>query len=304
MTGARAAIDRIEALIHQDVGRNTETLFAATRGGLARMAAAIAADPAPRIGFVTGFFVPDGQPPAAETDGPVGVALFASGLSRAGVTCRVITDEPCAAGCAAALAGAGLGDVPLDVVPLGASLDDAIAAWRAAGISLALAVERCGRSASGPPRNMRGGDISAHTQPLDALFLAGPWMTAAIGDGGNELGTGALPLGLVASHVAQGDHIACVTPAHHLMMAGVSHWGCYALAAALALLRPDWRQAMLACLDPVLDLAILQAMLTEGPAVDGVTLERTATIDGLAMAAHHAHLAAIRAVVEEVVANA
>jgi hypothetical protein len=298
MTRAGARIDRIEALIHHDVGRNTDTLFAATRGGLARMAEAMAREQSPRIGLVTGFFVPDGQPPAAETDGPVGVALLAAGLTGAGLSCRVITDGPCADGCAAALRGANLNHVPLDVVPLGASQDDAIATWRNDGITWAVAIERCGRSASGPPRNMRGGDISPHTQPLDDLFRAGPWATAAIGDGGNELGTGALPWDLVAAHVAQGDRIACVTPADHLVMAGVSHWGCYALAAALAILRPDWRSALLACLDPVLDLAILQAMLTEGPAVDGVTLERTPTIDGLAMAAHHERLSAIKAVVD------
>ena len=34
-----------------------------------------------RVGLITGFFVPLGSPPAAETDGPVGAALLARGLA-------------------------------------------------------------------------------------------------------------------------------------------------------------------------------------------------------------------------------
>ncbi len=290
----RALIDRIETLIHEDVGRNVGPLFAATAGGLWRSAHALATDPAPRIGLLTGFYVPLAIPPAAETDGPIGAALLAAGLSRAGVPVRMMTDRPCASGCDAALRGAGLGDLPLDIVNLNAPLEPATETWRKAGITWAMAIERCGRTQSGPPRNMRGVDISAHTAALDDLFLAGPWDTIAIADGGNEMGTGALPRTLMARHVAHGDLIACVTPASHLIMAGVSHWGCYAMLAALAILRPDWREAMLSCLDPALDLTIMQTMMTEGPAVDGVSQRQEPTIDTLDMTTHHRKLAAIQ----------
>lgn len=291
-------IDRIEALIHQDVGRNVGALFGATKGALRRAARALAADPAPRIGFLTGFFVPLGSPPAAETDGPVGTALLAAGLARAGVPCRVLTDAPCADGCTAALRGAEA-EIPLDVVALDAPLGDAIATWREADIGWALAIERCGRSAGGPPRNMRGIDISPHTAALDELFLAGPWQTMAIGDGGNEIGFGALPRPLVTQHVAEGELIACVTPATHLMLAGVSHWGCWALLAALALLRPDWASALRASLDPALDRRVLETMVRDGPAVDGVLQRQGPTIDALSLEVHHAKLTAITAVLDD-----
>jgi hypothetical protein len=294
---ARDTIDRIEALIHQDVGRNVSALFSATQGGLWRAASALAADPAPRVGFLTGFYVPLGQPPAAETDGPVGTALVAASLFRAGVACRVLTDAPCASACAAALRGAGAGAVPLDVVELGGPLDDVIAGWRDDGVTWAIAIERCGRSADGPPRNMRGLDISAHTALLDDVFLAGPWDTIGIGDGGNEIGLGALPRDLIARHVANGALIACTTPASHLVMTGVSHWGCYALMAALAVLRPDWRAAMLDGLRPAADEAAFRTMMDEGPGVDGVTQRQSATIDGIALSEHHAKLAEIRSLV-------
>jgi len=298
MTNAKQTlIDRIETLIHTDVGRNMAPLFAAAKGGLGRAAAALAAEPAPRIGLLTGFFVPLGTPPAAETDGPAGTALLAAALTRAGVACRVLTDTPCADGCAAALRGAGLANLPLDVVAIGEPLAGAIAGWRDKGIGFVIAVERCGRSAGGPPRNMLGVDLSAHTAPLDELFVAGPWRTIAIGDGGNEIGLGALPRSLVVRHVVHGELIACVTPAEHLVMAGVSHWGCYGLIAALAAMREEWRAAMLSCLDPLLDSLILKTMVFEGPAVDGVSHHQSLSIDAIDIATHHAKLGAIRELV-------
>jgi hypothetical protein len=173
-----------------------------------------------------------------------------------------------------------------------------IAAWRAQGVRLALAVERCGRTSDGTARNMRGDDVGAFTTLLDDLFLAGPWRTIAIGDGGNEIGMGALPPGLIAAHIAHGEAIACVTPADHLILSGVSHWGAYALLGGLAALRDDWRAALLACLDPERDRMILEAAVRRGPAVDGVTRRQTVTIDSIPCETHHAVMAAIRAVVE------
>ena len=95
------------------------------------------------------------------------------------------------------------------------------------------------------PRNMRGEDVSPWSAPLDRLFTAGPWRTIAIGDGGNEVGMGALPAGLVAREVPLGSTIACVTPAEFLITAGVSHWGAYGLIAGLAVREPAWRQTLL-----------------------------------------------------------
>ena len=154
-TDRAAAVGRIEALIHEEVGRNISGLFTAAKGGLWQAASALAAAVRPSVGIVTGFYVPLGTPPAAETDGPVGAAMLAGALTQVGVPCRVVTDEPCRATCAAALRGM---DVPLDVVPLGGAVDDAVALWRRSGVTHALSIERCGISADGAPRNMRGGD--------------------------------------------------------------------------------------------------------------------------------------------------
>jgi D-glutamate cyclase len=294
----QAVVDEIERTVQSDVGRNIGALCEAARGGLWRAASGLAAASPCRVGLITGFFVPFGSPPAAETDGPVGTALLARGLAEIGIACRLATDEPCRNACAVALAAAGAVEVPVDAVAIGASLAPMIDAWRAAGVTHAISIERCGRSADGAPRNMRGEDISAFTAPLDELFVARPWDTIAVGDGGNEIGMGALPRALIARHVEHGETIACVTPAHHLIVAGVSHWGVYALLGALAVIRADWRAGLLQCLDPALDRRILQATLSNGPAVDGVSRAQAATIDNFDLAFHHQTLRAIRTLAE------
>ena len=264
-------INAIERVIHEDVGRNLTPLFAAGTGGLYSAASAIASTPAPRLGLITGFFVPLGAPPAAETDGPVGAALLAAGLSAVGVRCRIATDTLCASACAAALRAASVAHVPIDAAAPGEDMSQLAAVWAAHGVTTAVAVERCGPAHDGVPRNMRGADLSVWTSPLHLLFEAGPWGTVAIGDGGNEIGMGALPAALIARHIANGAAIACTTPAQHLIVAGVSNWGCYALLGALAVLRADWRAGLLEWLDEDRDAAILAETVRHGPAVDGVT---------------------------------
>lgn len=294
----RSIVDQIERLIQVDVGRNISALFDAASGGLWGAASALASRRAIKIGLITGFYVPLGSPPAAETDGPVGAALLAKGLEEVGIPCRLATDQPCRDACAAALAGAGASTVPIDAVAAGGSLADLVGTWRQADITHAISIERCGRSADGAPRNMRGLDISSYTAPLDDLFIAGQWETIAVGDGGNEIGMGSIPRSLIAQNVDHGETIACVTPAQHLIVAGVSNWGAYALIGALATLRRDWYPKLLSCLDETLDRAILEATVNYGPAVDGVSRLRALTVDNLDLAIHHGKLRGIRTLVE------
>jgi hypothetical protein len=292
----RALIDRIEAVIQRDVGRGMDAVFRAARGGLHGAVHALADGHAPRIGLITGFFVPGGDPPAAETDGPAGAALLAFGFLGAGLQCRLATDTVCASACRVALDRAGAGLVPVDHVALDEGVDALVDRWRAEDIDWVIAIERCGPSADGRARNMRGADISAHAAPLDRLFSAGPWRTIAIGDGGNEIGMGCIPRALIAEHVPLGALNGCVVPADYLIAAGVSHWGAYAVLAALALLRPDWAEALRAGLDPALDRAVVEAMVRHGPAVDGVTRRREHTIDALEMEVHRGVMEAVLAV--------
>ena len=276
-------IAAIEALVCRDVGRKTVELITASAGELA--AAASSLGEATRVGLITGFFVPRGEVAAPETDGPVGTALLAAALAACGVPARIAVDTPCAGAVRAAVDAAG-GDVAVDEVGVDEGLDRLIGDWRSTGVSHAVAIERCGRSADGRPRNMRGVDVSPWTAPLDDLFLAGPWIRLAVGDGGNEIGMGKLPPGLIARTVPNGEKIACVTSCDRLVVAGVSNWGAYGLMAALAVVRPDWAAKIATFLTAERDLAVTRATVDKAGAVDGVTAQREATVDGFGPEIH------------------
>jgi hypothetical protein len=278
-------IAAIEALVCRDVGRKTAELIAASAGELAAAGQELAA--ATSVGLITGFFVPRGEVAAPETDGPVGTALLAAALAACGVPARIAVDTPCAGAVRAAVSAAG-GGVAVDEVGVDESLDRLIGDWRSAGVSHAVAIERCGRSADGRPRNMRGVDVSPWTAPLDDLFLAGPWIRLAVGDGGNEIGMGKLPPGLIARTVPNGEKIACVTSCDRLVVAGVSNWGAYGLMAALAVARPDWAAKIATFLTAERDLAVTRATVDKAGAVDGVTAQREATVDGFGPEIHGA----------------
>ena len=280
-------IAAIEAVVCRDVGRKTQQLIDATAGGLGAAAESLAG--ATSVGLITGFFVPRGDVAAPETDGPVGTALLAAALAACGVPARIAVDTPCAAAVRAAVAEAG-GGVAVDEVGVddGAAIARLTEAWRGARVTHALAIERCGRSGDGRPRNMRGVDVSPWTAPLDELFLGGPWTKLAVGDGGNEIGMGRLPAGLIARTVPNGAEIACVTSCDHLVVAGVSNWGAYGLMAALAVLRAEWSGTIAKFLTAERDLAVTRAIVDQAGAVDGVTALSEATVDGFGPEVHGA----------------
>jgi hypothetical protein len=293
MSPRKSEFDAIEALVCRDLGRGTQALIDATRGELADAARSLAA--ATSVGLITGFFVPRGDVAAPETDGPVGTALLAASLAACGVAARIAVDSPCADAVRAAVGSAGH-DVTVDEMGVvdRPGLDRVIEAWRQAGVSHAVAIERCGIAADGRARNMRGVDVSPWTAPLDDLFLGGPWRKIGVGDGGNEIGMGKLPAGLIARHVPNGAQIACVTSCDHLVVAGVSNWGAYGLMAALSLVRPEWSRTIAKFLTAERDLAVTRAVVSEGGAVDGVTARREATVDGFGPKVHGALIDGLR----------
>ncbi|MGD9883017.1 MAG: glutamate cyclase domain-containing protein [Reyranella sp.] len=277
----------IEALVCRDVGRKTADLIAASAGGLGDAARALAG--ARSVGLITGFFVPRDGVTAPETDGPVGSALLACALAACGLPVRIAVDTPCADAVRAAVATAG-GGVTVDEVGVvdAAGIARVIRAWQEASVSHAVAIERCGRSADGRPRNMRGVDVSAWTAPLDELFVGGDWTRIAIGDGGNEIGMGRLPAGLIARSVPNGEQIACVTSCDHLVVAGVSNWGAYGVMAALAVQHAEWSGIIRKFLTAERDLAVTRAIVEQAGAVDGVTARREPTVDGFGAEIHGA----------------
>jgi len=293
MSPRKSELAAVEAVVCRDVGRKTQPLIDATRGELAAAASALVQ--ATSVGLITGFFVPRDEVRAPETDGPVGTALLAAGLSACGVAVRIAVDSPCADVVRMAVREAG-GDVPVDEVGVDdrPGIDRVIEAWHRSGTSHVVAIERCGRSRDGRPRNMRGVDVSPWTAPLDDLFSAGPWTRIGVGDGGNELGMGKLPTDLIAAAVPNGERIACVTGCDHLVVAGVSNWGAYGLMAASALLRESWAPTIVKFLTAECDLAVTRAVVEKAGAVDGVSGRREATVDGFGADVHAAVINELR----------
>ncbi len=283
-------ISRIEKVISIDVGRGIDELASAARGGLFSATNSIAAHPAPRIGIITGFYIPHATPPAAENDGPVGAAHLLAGFLGAGFSARIATDSPCADVIRATVA-ASKTNTKIDIAAIntgdeGDTIKSIAKAWRDDGITHVISIERCGKCIDGKPRNAQGHDISAHTAPLDELFLGGDWETIAIGDGGNEIGMGALNPELIEKNIKNGGEIACVTPARHLIVAGVSNWGAWGLLAATALLLPQKRDELLKTITPEMELEMLTHINQHGPSVDGMSGKTKQAVDGLEFQFH------------------
>jgi hypothetical protein len=290
------AIRSIEHVIHEDIGRNVHTLFAATVGSLFRAALTLCAAKRPSLAIVTGFYVSQCAHPAAGTDGPVGAAFLLKALHHLGIPGRMATDRHCAPVCRAALDAAQIPTL-LDVL----SEPDEVAyqanRWHADGVTYVLAIERPGRSADGKPRNIRGEDLSPYHLPLDDFIRDKRWTSLAIGDLGNELGMGSVPSECIPKSIPEGRTIACVTPADHLIAAGVSDWGTFALLGSIALLKPRWRVPLLHALDEGSYARILENTVKDGPAIDGFTRAPSLSVDGICLERHTAKIQQIREIV-------
>jgi hypothetical protein len=141
-------------------------------------------------------------------------------------------------------------------------------------VSHLVAVERPGPAVDGRCYSMRGLDITEHHADVEGLFRRRG--TVGIGDGGNEVGMGKLPAGMIARNVPHGAKIACRVATDHLLVAGISNWGAWALGAGLCLLRG-------AALNIDLDqeYRLLERMAKEGRLVNAGTGRHEPAVDGV-----------------------
>jgi hypothetical protein len=280
-------------------------LFSACPDDLRKASSSLVAMFDPVVAVVTGFYIPAADPPAFETDGPLGAVFLARALGPLGIPVVLVSDEGCLPALRIGLEAAGREDVPVV---------DLAAPWPAhlPRPTNLVAIERVGpnhteesiRASPGafpevidaflaevsPERrgrcySMRGRDITEHTGPGHVLFERSPeqrrdLITIGIGDGGNEIGMGKVPWEVIHRNIPRGGLIACRVPTDYLIVAGVSNWGAYALGAGVALQREGALPADL--FDPDREADILRAMVERGPLVDGVLGRPSLTVDGLA----------------------
>ncbi|MCI0702384.1 MAG: DUF4392 domain-containing protein [Planctomycetia bacterium] len=301
-----------------------DNLFTATRGDFEAACRSIADDPVSGVAILTGFYIPTATPPAAETDGPLGAIHLAVLLTALGYQAVVLIDSWGKQAIETGLRRTGLAwdritnpfelrasghrTVPVWTVPPHSHPWYAFQAldWHHAieGYALrhAVAIERVGPSRQdGRPYSMRGRDLSEFTAPMHHLIEECHRMrpqvgTIGIGDGGNEIGMGKVSWNTVNRNIPSGAQIACRVPTDQLIVAGVSNWGAYALAAGVYVLRGVKPSRDL--FDPDREREILEVMVREGPLVDGVTGKQTATVDGLSWDEYVKPLVRIREILE------
>lgn len=201
--------------------------------------------------LVSGFIMRDYGLP--ETDGPIGAAVLARALAVGlGAIPVGVSEEqvvPCMRACFAA---AGLIPASLEDIRSGRNrcaftgfpVDRAEAEAAATALldrlqpKALIAVERPGAGSDGRYHGGGGFDISGFTAHTDALFAEAKRrgiLTIGVGDLGNELGLGVVAED-VRAEVPLGAVIAAEQAADIAVVANISNWGAYGIAAVLAAL--------------------------------------------------------------------
>jgi len=288
--------DLVDQILALDPGHRDIAAFS-TPGAALKAARALRA--ARRVLIVTGFTV---EPDMPETDGPPGAAVLGRALRRLGARVTYVTDATNVSLVEAALKTL---DEPSDVLVYPGEADGARRLLASEKPTHLVAIERPGRNRAGDYLNMRGDSVAEWNAPIDELFVIcsggrehglkrgwrkkgatrlrglGRPVTIGIGDGGNEIGMGAVRAKITRLDALRA-RIATVVPVDHLVVAGVSNWGGYGIVAALARLTgSDLLHT------PDIERRLIKACVAVG-ACDGVTRRREPTVDGLAADTHAA----------------
>jgi len=320
-SAVKTLIDRIDVAIRRDPARRGLLGAAGEPLGPGELesAARSLAGAGRHAVIVTGFYIPTAEPPAAETDGPPGAVALAATLVRLGLRMTLVTDLLCASALRAAARAARL---PEDSVRSFGTPEEFRSFLEAASaVTHLVAVERvgpcysvdqvrtrCGEEAAARfrdtvPRefwsrclNMRGLPIEEWTVDFSGPFESPPpgVTTIGLGDGGNELGLGKFAWTDLAARLdgLADPRILCRVAADHAVVAGTSNWAAFGLAAATAAIagRPE----VFADVTAESQRAVIEAMVRDGPAVDGVTRRFEATVDGLSLRTYLGPLEEIR----------
>ncbi|MCH4890837.1 DUF1445 domain-containing protein [Acidaminobacter sp. JC074] len=216
------------------------------------------------ITLVTGFAIRSSM--SGETDGPLGAMFLARALEILGKEVRVVTDVYSL-------------DQLLGLKKLLKLNTEVTGDFSYSETDCIFAIERPGKSNEGTYNNMRGNDISDIVEDTDTMiesYINKGTPFIALGDGGNEVGFGKV-YDYIKDHVPSGDKICANLAAKELLVAGVSNWGAYVLVAMMEVLT-----AKNLLHDLELEKKALACIVSLG-SVDGLTGERTLSVDGYSL---------------------
>lgn len=216
--------------------------------------------------LTTGFYVAG----HAETDGPLGTVSVAQALKNLGFTPVIVTDDICRG----LFESEGL---PVEYVDTSAGKDIYQKLLDRYQPVCLISIERCGRNLENKYANMRGVSITEQTACIDLMFdlaRSRHILTVGIGDGGNEIGMGNLK-DIISEKLELNP---CTVPVDDLIIATVSNWGAYGLAAYLSIMTKTYilpaYQVMANYLNRIVALGC----------VDGVIKKPQQTVDGFSSA--------------------
>lgn len=317
---------RMRDIIQEDVGNRglrtdpARNLITSCAPDFQRACQSIADTPQPRVAVVTGFFIPAGQPPSGETDGPLGALFLARALTPLGIRVVLATDAFCTPALSAGLAACGLEtQVPLITLPsFGLSQNLSPAAYweafarRTGPLTHLIALERVGPShtlASFQAQHkeetpadadrafsqelpeeardrcftMRGRDITANMSPAHWLFEAGQQTPGIVTIGIGD-GGNEIGMGKIAWEIIQRNIPRGGQVACRVATHHLIVCGVSnwgAYALATGVRALRHAAADATLFDVDRERQRLQIMVERGPLVDGVTGLPTATVDGL-----------------------
>ena len=229
-----------------------------------------------------------------ETDGPLGTANLAFAFESIGVPVWLLTDEEAYWVVNAAVTRRGCKCRPLMLPKYEA--DEFIAAQLdAIKPSHVLTIERPGKARDGHYHNMRGGIIDAMFVDASSIIEAARERgitTISIGDGGNEIGMGALAE-TIEKYVPHGEAICAREVADIALISGVSNWWGWGVSALLSRM---YGINLLPSDD--MERGMLHEMVLAG-SVDGCTKKPEETVDNLPMEVHMGVLSNVRSAMLE-----
>ncbi|MBN8901991.1 MAG: DUF4392 domain-containing protein, partial [Rhodospirillales bacterium] len=218
-----------------------DNLFTATAGDFQAACGSIEFQRTPALDVDTGFFIPTATPAAYETDGPLGAVFLARALASVVHQVGVWVPPGCANAVEVGFRRAGLSPHRFTVErDCGSLVVIQTGGWPGYMATHSIALECVGPAGDGRYYSMRGRDLTDCSYPFDGNYKNRPSdgpVTIGIGDGGNEVGMGKVPHETIVKNIPNGDLVHCRVPTDHLIVAGVSNWGAYALAAGVYVLR-------------------------------------------------------------------
>ena len=215
--------------------------------------------------LTTGFYVAG----HAETDGPLGTVVLAKALEKQGFYPVIITDEFCRGFFEAA-------DLEVCYVDVEDGAEKYEALLEKFAPAALISIERCGRNVKNDYANMRGVSIKEYTARTDWLFIQARKQgipTFGVGDGGNEIVMGNL------KEVISGklELVPCKVKVDTLVIATVSNWGAYAIAAYIQ------KMTGTKVLPGFSEIKEYLSLIVNMGSVDGVTKEQTLSVDGFSL---------------------